>query len=338
MGFNNFWSNYELVVDSYKELHDGVLVLSNAASAAKRTLVWRGQLNSSWALHSKLYRNYANQTSTVTENEFSQSEKEVLAEVRRWGLHSQRGIGRLSVLSQLAMLQHFGSPTRLMDITFNALVGTFFATERDEKQDGEDARLFAIDVTGRLINENKHLRSWEDSLDTPWSDSFIRSQFLEVSRSYKSRFSEMNDQTFKRKWLNEWSSHFYAWRPPALDARIAAQNGGFIFGGVVGSSLQEGVLDPAQEEKSSVFQIANPNNLNNLIRIKDTRSLTCFAIQPKKFPEGSIRENAKNSVYSIKITSAAKREVRDKLKYIFGYNHSTIYPDFSGFSRFGESK
>ncbi|NEY92013.1 FRG domain-containing protein [Tabrizicola oligotrophica] len=338
MDVNNFWSSYEVVVESYKDLHDSVLVLSEAASKARRTLVWRGQQNSNWALYSKLYRNYVVGASTITENAFSQSEKKILTDLRRWGLHSQRGIGRLSVLSQLAMLQHFGSPTRLIDITFNALVGAFFATEQNGTQDSADARLFAIDVTGRLINENKFLRSWEDSLDTPWSDSFIERQLVAVKRSHADRFSEMNIDDFKRDWLHEWSSNFYAWRPPALDARIASQNGGFIFGGVVGSSLREGILDPNQNLRRGGFQLVDPVDKLKRIAIDDTRSLTCLAVQPKPFPVSSIRDNAKDSVYSIRIASKAKREIREKLRQVFGYTHATIYPDFPGFSLFGEGK
>lgn len=337
MNPSDFWSHYEVSINGYVELHEKILFISDVASKAKRTLVWRGQKDAAWALHSKLYRNYLDQKpSSITELSFSKLEREILTDLRRWGLHSQKNIGRLSVLSQLAMLQHFGSPTRLLDVTFNALVGAFFATEDDPKYESEDARLFAIDVTDRLINENKNLRNWEDSLDTPWSDSFISQQYQNRQIYGTNDKIKLLESFFKSSWLHEWSSHFYAWRPPALDARIAAQNGGFIFGGIVGPTLREGYVDSSKEERSSGFQLNNPEKENSKLTINDTRKITCLAIQPQPFPTGSIRKNTKNSVYSIRISSSEKKSIREKLKQIFGYSHSTIYPDFSGFSLFGE--
>src|SRR5207247_327818 len=82
--------------------------------------------------------------------------------------------GRLSVLSQLAVLQHYGTPTRIIDVTFNPLIGLWFAVEQQWGDDGAprnenvDGRLFAIDVSDRLINEDEEKRKWEDDPRRPW--------------------------------------------------------------------------------------------------------------------------------------------------------------------------
>jgi hypothetical protein len=67
-----------------------------------------------------------------------------------------------------------------------------------------DGRLFAIDITDRLITKNDDRRSWEDMLSRPWKD-------LDGA---------------------EWSALTWAWRPAAFEARIASQHGAFLFGGV----------------------------------------------------------------------------------------------------------
>lgn len=235
MDVDQFWTSYERKVSNFNELQTEILRLSDAAAGADRTLVWRGQADASWALHSKLYRNYiSSNPKRKNEAAFSALEKKILTELRLWGLHSQRGVGRLSVLSQLAMLQHFGAPTRLLDISFNALIGAFFAVE-DGKHNDADARLFAIDITGTLINDRKCLRRWEDALDTPWSESFIAADAVTRGGSPNSELD-----VFKGNWRSEWTSHIYAWKPPSLDSRISAQNGGFVFGGVVGTQFREG--------------------------------------------------------------------------------------------------
>jgi hypothetical protein len=63
--------------------------------------------------------------------------------------------GRLSVMAQLALLQHYGAPTRLIDVTFNPWIGLWFAVEQKWKdglpQPDKDVRLIAIDVTRKIV-------------------------------------------------------------------------------------------------------------------------------------------------------------------------------------------
>lgn len=329
---DEFWSAYEVEVKNFEDLQNVIIRLSNAAMNGNRLLCWRGQADSSWALHSKLYRDYIEtKPDTPRESGFAELEKQILTELRRWGLHSKLDVGRLSVMSQLAMLQHFGAPTRLLDISFNALIGAFFAVEDGECND-KDARLFAIDITGGLINERRYLRHWEDSIDTPWSDSFIEND------ARKADISESGLASFKREWRYEWTSHIYAWRPPALDGRISAQNGGFVFGGVVGPTLCEGVLDRDLKVTKSVFQIKNPNVSGAKLKIGDARKITSLAMEPNAVPRISSRNSGRNSVYSIKIKAAAKKDIRTKLQSVFGYTHAVIYPDFPGFAKYGVRK
>lgn len=87
----------------------------------------------------------------------------------------------------------------------NAYVGLWFAVEQklgdgEPAHEDEDGRLFAIDITNRLINEDDHRRSWEDRTSRPWT--------------------ELDQQ--------EWSTQTWAWDPPAFQARIASQHGAFL--------------------------------------------------------------------------------------------------------------
>ena len=60
-------------------------------------------------------------------------EVDILKELHRWGLHNSESGGRLSILNQLAILQHYGAPTRLIDITFDAWVAVRFAVVKSGK-------------------------------------------------------------------------------------------------------------------------------------------------------------------------------------------------------------
>lgn len=300
-----FWAPFETAINNYGDLVQAIEGILTKAKSQNKQFAWRGQVNADWALHSSLYRRLSlTMGSNPTERRFSTEEKDILASLHRWGLHNVQGRGRLSVLNQLAMLQHFGAPTRLIDVSFNAWVGAFFAVEEKWSNaalvnETDDARLFAFDVTNNIINEQSNRREWEDSYSRPWTD----------------------DETISQ---HEWTTSFFAWKPPSLDARIFAQNGGFIFGGVPG----------ATGPNNTRFQFPkSPNYRDGWWPIDTGRAACSLALRPHKFSAntGAIPSNA---CYTFRISAAAKKDIRERLKLMFGYKHSTIYPDYTGFSDF----
>jgi glutaredoxin 2 len=69
------------------------------------------------------------------------------------------------------------------------------------------------------------------------------------------------------------------------------------------------------------------------LKIKEARESTSLAFRPNVF--GRNRVNKENSsLYTFRI----KADIRNKLEKMFGFKHSTIYPDFSGFPDFGTPK
>jgi hypothetical protein len=182
-----------------------------------RVFAYRGVANADHGFFSSLYRRVWWTEAAVAkqslderdppgEEALAAAEERVLTELHRWGLHDAER-GRLSVLRQLAVLQHHHAPTRLIDVSLNIWIGLWFAVEErwadgEPQRDGTDGRLFAIDITDRLINERDELRAWEDALDRPWTNH------------------------------EDWTRQTFAWQPSPADRRIAAQHGAFLFGGV----------------------------------------------------------------------------------------------------------
>ena len=300
-----FWAPFETVINSYGDLVTTIEGILNKAKAENRQFAWRGQVNADWALHSSLYRRLSlTLVANPKEAKFSSEEHSILADLHRWGLHNVQGRGRLSVLNQLAMLQHFGAPTRLIDVSFNAWVGVFFAVEQQWSNailsnENDDARLFAIDVTNNIINEQTNRRDWEDAYSRPWTDP--------------ARIDPL-----------DWTTSFFAWKPPSLDSRIFAQNGGFIFGGVPSTT----------GPNNTRFQFPrSPNYRDGWWTIDRGRGACSLALRPHKFGAnpGPIPNSA---CYTFRISAAAKQDIRKRLELMFGYKHSTIYPDYTGFSDF----
>lgn len=308
MSASFFWSPFEAFISSYSDLVNAIEGVLKKATAENKQFAWRGQVNADWALHSSLYRRMRLTLGVNPEEpKFSSEEQSILASLHRWGLHNVQGRGRLSILNQLAMLQHFGAPTRLIDVSFNAWVGVFFAVEQkwsnaELVNEREDGRLFAIDVTDKLINEKADRRDWEDALSRPWTDS---------TRIHR----------------NKWTTSFLAWKPPSLDARIAAQNGGFLLGGVPGAT-------GPNKTRFQFPKSAHP--AEGWWPIDKGRGACSLALRPHKF-SANVGAIPNSACYTFRIEASAKEEIRKRLELMFGYKHSTIYPDYTGFSDFAVS-
>jgi FRG domain len=295
-GVGYFWKPWESEISGFAAINDLITKLSKKWGKAQRQFAWRGVVNASWPLHSSLYRRLwwkyqeERRTTPPDEDAVYEAEATILADVHRWGLHNGER-GRLSILSQLASLQHFGAPTRLIDVTLNAYIGLWFAVEKDDATDG---RLFAIDITSKLINELDK-RNWEDVLSRPW----------------------------KGLAPTEWSTVTFAWKPPPFEARIAAQNGAFLFGGVP-------ITEPGFQ-----FRKAPPPGSGYWTREK-VHECTSLALRMHKAnPKAGGVPKTGSPAYTFRIAAKAKSEIRERLEAMFGYSHKTIYPDFPGFATFG---
>ena len=310
MDIEKFWSPFETQINSFDELVAVIGKVMKKSVEKKIQFAWRGQVDAGWPLHSSLYRRIGlTEGFTPDEEKFSKVEHEILVELHKWGLHSTNHSGRLSILNQLAILQHYGAPTRLVDISFNAWVGAWFAVEEkwsngSVTHEEVDARLFAIDVSGRLINEIENMRQWEDDLHRPWG----RNGTAPIDKK-------------------EWTTNVFAWRPPSLDARISAQNGGFLFGGVAGSQKPDG----------NTFQFPKGTPNKSWWPLNEGRQACCLALRPHKF-EPSHGGISSGALYTFRIDAKAKGEIRSCLEKMFGYQHRTIYPDYTGFASFGTPK
>lgn len=308
MSVEDFWKPFEVEISDFDGLLNIINQVMEKAVAKNIRFAWRGQIDASWPLHSSLYRRInLTKGKTLTEAEIAKEEKNILAELHRWGLHSSSQTGRLSILNQLAILQHYGAPTRLIDITFNAWVGAWFAVEEkwsngERVHEDKDARLFAFDVTKRLINENDIYRSWEDDYSRPWK-------------------ADREDGIDSK----DWTTTVFAWKPANLDARIAAQNGGFLFGGIPSTNKPDG----------KKFQFPkSPNYKDGWWPIEEGRKACCLAARPHVFEPAKGMGAGPGAIYTFRIKAEAKDDIRKRLDKLFGYRHSTIYPDFSGFSSF----
>jgi hypothetical protein len=121
--------------------------------------VFRGQSNSSWGLKSSFER----AAEDIDPERWPILEHNMLLEFKRHAHHFVRHVPKdNSLVEWLAIMQHYGCPTRLLDFTRSAYIALFFAVANASN----DSAIWAIDTTSRT--RSPHVPLW----DKPFSSTY----------------------------------------------------------------------------------------------------------------------------------------------------------------------
>src|SRR5438067_233086 len=116
--------------------------MANITVATGHRYVWRGIKDAHYGLHSALERRLRGSTIAVSADSLREHELDLLQRAKDGRL----GDPRLSDAELLALLQHAGASTPLLDVTPDPFVALFFATE--PVGDIKPCGLVAIKVPG----------------------------------------------------------------------------------------------------------------------------------------------------------------------------------------------
>jgi hypothetical protein len=160
-----------------------------------QVFMWRGQSNIDWRIDHSAYRRLQLKKNTVTEQDLISYEDSLLRQATHKGYRYQNG-RKLSDIELLALLQHHGAATRLLDFSRNALVALWFSANED------------IEKTGILLGLNtQNLGGYENG--------------YVVINDYKKHIESIKSYT-----------HPQTWEPPIVTARVAAQHSQFLYSGL----------------------------------------------------------------------------------------------------------
>lgn len=196
----------------YQHSRMGVGKPGGSSSKDEKVCFFRGQACSEWGLTSSLYRllDATDNLGVDSESEMADAERGVISAARSPHI----GIGRgVSPLELLAVLQHHGVPTRLIDMSTDWRVALYFACN---ELDSEDGRLFFIFVdqdsrTPALLDSEKNVElNWWQGAENAFNESVWRSSVFPVLF-------------------------------PFFDVRMISQRGYFIVGGLPENGAHLGV-------------------------------------------------------------------------------------------------
>lgn len=309
----SFYDHYEGCIENLSDLHAAISKLVGKTDGLP--LVWRGQSNEDWGLHSQLFRQLMrvngvepvnkdrdNPQPYPDEDQMIRAEQEILRQVRAdWRFDD------MPALELFARIQHAGGPTRLLDVTRNPYIAAWFAVEANADEDDKDSRLFAL-ATRTVTNA---------AGETPPDPILVLDDLGAARDSYWHLYS--NNVTRKG---NEWGTgaRRRTWVPPAYDPRISAQDAAFILDGVP-LSLPE-----------SASYLKRPAPAGGYWRRADLLASASIFTQMTSTTRKP-RPSRIAPTFSFRIKAAAKKAIRKDLQAAFGYRLSYIYPDISGLAR-----
>lgn len=254
-------------------------------------LLYRGQADVNYGFTSSLYRLVRQQRPgprQVVElaDDMRRAEAAILMAVK------SEGLGRgLRDIELLALLQHHGVPTRMVDVSYGALEALFFAVNESDARPG---RFFAIALNNPYPDSG--ITNWHNP-NVPWGP-------VDADPNAQHRWNN-SVICFPVPPRDEFSP------PWAFDARMRAQKGTFLFGG----------LNDEPPARSIPRQVG-------LADFADVRSQSITFI-------GSSHEPASRpaTAWSIAVPAAWKEHIRRVLRDKHDLSMDSVYPAVDGMRR-----
>jgi hypothetical protein len=285
-----FFDTHAVEIDSVNTLLKALYKLQQKQH--EHRLVWRGQQDASWAVHSSLYRQLAG-TGAVDEDRLVSAEIEELNQATRWGRDLTRP------LDFFADLQHHGAPTRLIDVSTDPEIACWFAVESHPDHDGQDGLILAW---GRSPRVGKRVAAPNEDLpaalgNTPFWHAW-----------------EDNEHRRPADWGT--GTRTWTWFPPALSDRMRAQRAGFLL--EAGPILTTKVVSVFNEQLDQDWRASEIARATSIVGLPSRHDVLT-------------KPNAANLVpiFALRILAEAKQPIRDYLEGK-GLHYSSVYPDLGG--------
>jgi hypothetical protein len=184
--------------------------MRNLVSQMTGQWAFRGQTKESWGLSTTLERAIFTGEHIDNADLIGEKEKLILWEFKRRGHHYLSSVpADTQHLEWLALIQHYGGVTRLLDFSYSFYVAAFFAVEKSDPN--EDSAIWAInlDIVNKVFKEKM---------------KFGNERLTKEDINHK-----YNNELNRLIWKSENDSLVFPVEPDRMNERLAIQQGLFLF-------------------------------------------------------------------------------------------------------------
>lgn len=179
----------------------------------KGSLLFRGQADTAYSLEASIFRRNLIAKETTLINDL------MLQEPFEFGNH-------MTDFEQLVKMQHYGLPTRLMDLTTNPLIALYFACSKHPDKDGE--LIVFIETlqrpTQKEVKMFAALAEYDGKSEGNFVDYFAKKGLIETAAT---PFEEL-----VQRLQNQFQNKYVPVVAPKNNERIKRQNGAFLILGI----------------------------------------------------------------------------------------------------------
>lgn len=181
--------------------------------------IFRGQSHETWELKSSLERTLGDKYREKAEV----FEKYAIREFKtKFELYNTNDYQPQTMLEWLAMMQHYGTPTSLLDFSESPYIALYFALENADKLQEENLVIYALDY--RMINLN------------------TIEEYKKLDTQFTLNYSDIEDE--KDKIFEEFIERFnlsvlWVTEPQKLNKRIERQRGSFLYKTDISKTYEE---------------------------------------------------------------------------------------------------
>lgn len=173
------------------------------------SFVYRGHSDSSWNLDSTLERVLGSKWSAANARKFE--DRSLSTFISKYHIYNGKEHTPTSKLCWLSVMQHYGTPTRLIDFSESPYIALYFALETYSPLSDKDFSIFALDYSAIMEQSINHIKT---------KDSGFLETRLSIASNPDKIFEEVVDRfAYDILWVTE---------PLELNARIDRQSGTFL--------------------------------------------------------------------------------------------------------------